>query len=172
MGHRVGWLVCVVVLGLGSVAASAKSYVVGMRNAEGSDNLYYRVGLITDMRTIDWGVEAKMDAPIKGASVATDKGIAVLVFEKDKYIFYRVGKVDRKALSVAWGPALEFSKGRRPEVAINGGACVVTHLGKDKDRVFTLVGEVKGERLQVAWGEAQEFIDKGRRPLVGMGGEN
>jgi len=170
MVSRVGFFICVLILGIGCVSASAGRYVIAVSNAQGSDNMYCRVGLVAEDGGIDWGNESKLDEPGKSPSLATDGDVAVLVFaDKDKVLFYRVGEVSRRSLTVEWGPVLEFSKGRHPIVSMSKKTAVALFLGTKKDRLFCMTGEVRGERKQVVWSEPVLFDEKGKNPAIAMG---
>ena len=152
--------------------AWAAEYVVEVSNASGSDNIYYRVGLIREDGAIDWGIDTKADEDGRSLGVATDAGTAIMIFRNDEdEIFYKVGAVDTEALTVDWGPKQEFAKGSSPSINLSGTRVVAVYGGTKKDRLFVMTGWLEAARKQINWGGSFQYDDKGRNPAIALGNQ-
>lgn len=152
-------------------AAFARDYVVEASNSKGSDNIAYRVGLLNDEDgMIDWGIETKIGEAGKSIRIATEAGVAVIVYRKDDNgIFYQVGKVNTEALTIDWGPKQEFTKGKSPNISLHGKRIVAVTEGSGNTVLRVMHGWVEAERKQINWGGRFQYDEDGRNPTIAIG---
>ena len=163
-------LIFAAVFTLATTAAWAGEYVVEASNASGSDNIYYRVGLVREDGAIDWGIETKTGDAGKSLGMTTDAGNAIMIFRNDdSEIFYKVGSVDTATLTVAWGPKQQFAKGKSPVIDLAGTRVTVVYQGTKNNVLKVMTGWLEATRKQINWGGAFEYDEAGRSPTIAVG---
>ena len=150
-------------------AAFGAQLAVEVSQAADSDNIYSRVGIISEDGSIDWGNKIKAGSG-KSPCVTAEGSVAVLVYlnEKKGELVYQVGDVDPDRVRVDWGPAVSYGGGRRPFFSLHNGQLIEVHQGKNKDKLFCQIGDVDTKRQQITFSAATSYDEQGRSPSIAL----
>ena len=161
------------------VAVNASGRVVEVHKSPLNNDLFYRVGQLSDGQIAWFSTEAiKFDTGLKPSVAINDNNIVVEVHEANNDnddLYYRVGTVDA-AGAVTWGASTKYDTGDRPSVAINKDNMVVeVHKDHETNNLWYNVGKVKVDIQQnpngtIAWGSKDDYrnYETGKNPSVAM----
>jgi hypothetical protein len=172
-----------------SVAMTSGGLVVEVHRSQNNDGLWYRVGQADGpSRTIAWGDSHQYDPGGQYPYVAINgSGLVVEVHQTTKtegvdfpvtytYCWYRVGKVDATARTIAWGDSDQFlSNGQdsSPAIALTeDGSVVAVHVYQppavgDPLALSYQVGRVNAETRTIAFTTSTVY-DTGMDPSVSI----
>ena len=139
-----------------SITLNNNNIVVTVRNSLLWFTLKYRVGVVSDRDTIDWGKEEEKFAYGYFSRVSLNNNNMVVEVHASHYrrtVSYCVGKVDVDAKTIEWGESYDFGQGRAPAVALtdNGNVLVVYENAYGFYKSYYRVGTLDTEHKKIKW---------------------
>jgi hypothetical protein len=115
-------------VGLSDSLVLAAAYSEGDYSGNLTGNIYTAIGTVSGQH-INFGSIEKFSGYYAATCITRDGTKAVLIYQSDKSggsLYYRIGDINKGSNTANWGPAVYFTKGYFPSVAINDSNQVIT----------------------------------------------